>query len=124
MVVEEPDDTAAGGDYRIRIERATDADHAKDFVFLERETEKGFPGYIEIVPVDVILEIDSRINLDTRTGMVVHYVFQSQQGVHGLEVIGQAIIGSIEIVPLVLDACPEIPLPCDEEAMSVAKVIV
>src|SRR6266581_8067080 len=36
LIGEEPDDTAAGGDYRIRIERATDAKHAKDFIFLER----------------------------------------------------------------------------------------
>ena len=38
--------------------------------------------------------------------------------------IGQPIVGSIEIEPLVFDACPEIPLSGDEEAMSVAKVIV
>src|SRR5205807_576982 len=56
--------------------------------------------------------------------MIVHYIFQCQQSVRGLEVIGQAIIGSIEIEPLVLDACPEIPLTGDEEAMSVAKIII
>src|SRR6266487_2356448 len=124
MVCEEPDDTAAGGDYRIRIERATDAEHAKDFIFLERETEKGFPGYIEIVAVDVILEKETWIDLNACAGMIVHHIFQSQQGVHSLEVIGQTIIRSIEVEPLVLDACPEIPLPSDEEAMSVAEVIV
>src|SRR6266566_8813077 len=124
MVGEEPDDTTAGGDYRIRIERATDAEHAKDFIFLERETEKGFPRYIEIVAVDVILEKEAWIDLDTRARMIVHHIFQSQQCVHGLEVIGQTIIGSIEIKPLVFDACPEIPLPGNEEAMSIAKIIV
>jgi hypothetical protein len=56
--------------------------------------------------------------------MIVHHVFQSQQGVHGLKVIGQAIIRSIKIKSLVFDASPEIPLPGDEEAMSVAKVVV
>ena len=78
LIGEEPDQATAGGDYRIRIERATDAEHAKDFIFLERESEKGFPRYIEIIPVDVILEIDSWINLDTGARMIVHYVFQSQ----------------------------------------------
>jgi len=34
VVGEEPDDTAAGGDYRIRINRATEADHGEDLVFL------------------------------------------------------------------------------------------
>src|SRR6266480_4693117 len=38
--------------------------------------------------------------------------------------IGQPIVGSIEIEPLVFDACPKIPLPGDEETMSVAKIIV
>src|SRR6266581_8446643 len=38
--------------------------------------------------------------------------------------IGQPIVGSIEIEPLVFDARPKIPFPGDEEAMSVAKVIV
>src|SRR5207248_1966928 len=61
VVGEQPDQATAWGDYWIRIERATDAEHAKDFIFLERESEKGFPGYIEIVAMDVILEIDTRI---------------------------------------------------------------
>ena len=38
--------------------------------------------------------------------------------------IGQPIVGSIEVEPLVFDARPKIPFPGDEEAMSVAKVIV
>src|SRR6266513_6038771 len=38
--------------------------------------------------------------------------------------IGQPIVGSIEIEPLVFDACPKIPLPGDKESMSVAKIIV
>src|SRR5437762_12104784 len=38
--------------------------------------------------------------------------------------IGQPIVGSIEIEPLVFDACPKIPLPGDEESMSVAKIVV
>ena len=38
--------------------------------------------------------------------------------------IGQTIIGAPEIEPLVFNSCPEIPLPGDEEAMSVAEVIV
>src|SRR5947209_19395356 len=56
--------------------------------------------------------------------MIVHHVFQSQQSVHSLEMVRQPVVGSIKIKSLVLDACPEIPLPGDEEAMSVAKVIV
>src|SRR5438132_9838675 len=56
--------------------------------------------------------------------MIVHYIFQCQQSVRGLEVIGQTIIGSIEIEPLVFDACPEIPLPLDQKTMSVAKIVV
>src|SRR5438876_7200741 len=38
--------------------------------------------------------------------------------------VRQPVVGSIKIKSLVLDACPEIPLPGDEESMSVAKVIV
>jgi len=74
--------------------------------------------------MDVILEIDTRINLNTRAGVIVHDIFKRQQCVHRLEMIGQTIIGSIEIEPLIFDACPEIPLPSNEEAMSVAKVVV
>src|SRR5206468_9914953 len=37
---------------------------------------------------------------------------------------GQTIIGAPEIKSLVLDACPEIPLPGNEKPMSVAEVIV
>src|SRR5438445_1742440 len=56
--------------------------------------------------------------------MIVHDIFQSQQSVHSLEMVRQPVVGSIKIKSLVLDACPEIPLPGDEETMSVAKVIV
>src|SRR5947209_742640 len=91
VVGEQPDQATAWGDYWIRIERATDAEHAKDFIFLERESEKGFPGYIEIVAMDVILEIDTRINLNTRAGVIVHDIFKRQQCVHRLEMIGQTI---------------------------------
>jgi len=56
--------------------------------------------------------------------MIVHHIFKSQQSVRSLEVIGQTIIRSIEVEPLVFDSCPEIPLAGDEEAMSVAKIIV
>ena len=38
--------------------------------------------------------------------------------------IRQPVVGSIEIEPLVFDACPKIPLPGDEETMSIAKAIV
>src|SRR2546429_7061009 len=38
--------------------------------------------------------------------------------------IRQTVVGAAEIKALVLDACPEIPVPLDEEAMRVAKVIV
>src|SRR5207248_2970960 len=113
LIGEEPDDTTTGGDHRIRIERATDAEHAKDFIFLERKTEKGFPRYIEIVAVDVILEKEPWIDLNACAGMIVHHIFQSQQGVRSLEVIGQTIVGSIKIKSLILDPCPEIPLPGD-----------
>src|SRR5207247_10457091 len=78
----------------------------------------------EIVAVDVILEKETWIDLNACAGMIVHHIFQSQQGVHSLEMIGQPIVGSIKIKSLVLDPCPEIPLSGDEETMSVAKVIV
>ena len=63
--------------------------------------------------MDVILEKKSWINLDTRAGMIMHHVFKRQQSVHGLEMIRQAVIGSVEIEPLVFDACPEKPVPFD-----------
>src|SRR2546430_17244000 len=56
--------------------------------------------------------------------MIVHDIFQRQQSVHSLEMVRQTIVGSVEIEPLIFDACAEIPLPSNEEAMSVAKVVV
>src|SRR5438067_4027813 len=88
VVGEQPEQATAWGDYWIRIERATDAEHAKDFIFLERESEKGFPGYIEIVAMDVILEIDTRINPNTCAGVIVHDMINRQQCVHERDVIG------------------------------------
>src|SRR6266436_7082609 len=38
--------------------------------------------------------------------------------------VRQTVICSVEIEPLVFDACAEIPLPSNEEAMSVANVVV
>src|SRR5215831_14704114 len=38
--------------------------------------------------------------------------------------IGQTVIGSIEIEPLVFGPCPEIPVPFDQKTMRVAKVVV
>src|SRR5207248_7646209 len=96
----------------------------KNFVFLQWKREERLGRYIEIIAVDVILEKETWIDLNACAGMIVHHIFQSQQGVHSLEVIGQTIIRSIEVEPLVFDSCPEIPLPSDEKAMSVAKVVV
>ena len=70
------------------------------------------------------MEVGPRIDLDTRAGMIVHHVFKSQQSVHGLERIGQTIITAAEIKSLVFNACPEIPLTGDKEAMRVTKVII
>jgi hypothetical protein len=44
--------------------------------------------------------------------------------VSGLEVIGQTIIGSIKIKSLILDAGAKVPFPSDEEAMSVAEIVI
>src|SRR6266496_823 len=78
MVVEEPDDTAAGGDYRIRIDRATDADYGEDFVFLKRKGDPRFPRNVECIPLGITLEVGPRIDLDTRAGMIMYHVFNSQ----------------------------------------------
>src|SRR5438876_5350089 len=78
MVVEEPDDTAAGGDYRIRIDRATNADYGEDFVFLKRKGDPGFPRNVECIPLGITLEVGPRIDLDTRASVIVHHVLQRQ----------------------------------------------
>src|SRR5438876_248417 len=78
VVVEEPDDTAAGGDYRTRIDRATDADHCEDFVFLKRKGDPRFPRNVECIPLGITLEVGPRIDLDTRAGMIMYHVFNSQ----------------------------------------------
>src|SRR5207237_2691788 len=44
LVGEQPDQSAAGGDYRTLIDRATHADDAEDFVFIKRETYEDFQG--------------------------------------------------------------------------------
>src|SRR6266403_2641685 len=124
LVGEEPDQSAAGGDYRILIDRATHADDAEDFVFLERETYECFPRNVDCIAPDIVLEIGSGIDLDTRAGMIVHDIFHSQQRVHSLEVIRQPVVGAAEIEPLVFNSCPEIPFAGDEEAMSVAEIVV
>src|SRR5206468_10695993 len=56
--------------------------------------------------------------------MIVHDIFQSQQSVNGLEVVRQTVIGAVEVEPFVFSSRPEIPLPGDEEAMSVAEIVV
>src|SRR6266567_1146107 len=48
LVREKPDDTTAGGDYRILIDREAHADHGKDFVFHERKRDERLGRYIEI----------------------------------------------------------------------------
>src|SRR5437660_4316393 len=124
LVGEKPDQSAAGGDYRILIDRATHADDAEDFIFLERETDEHFPGNVDCIAPDIVLEIGSGIDLDTCAGMIVHDIFHSQQRVHSLEVIRQPVVGAAEIEPLVFNSCPEIPFAGDEEAMSVAEIVV
>src|SRR5204862_739783 len=73
---------------------------------------------------DFVLEIRTGLDLDTRPGVIVHNIFQSQQSMHSLEMVRQTVIGAVEVEPFVFNSCPEIPLPGDEEAMSVAKAIV
>jgi hypothetical protein len=124
VIGEEPDQATAGGHYRILIERATDAEHAEDFIFLEWESEKGFPGYIEIVAVDVILKIESWINLDTHGSVIVHRVLEREISVHSLQVVRQTVISTVEVEPFVFNSCPEIPLAGDEEAVRVAEIVV
>src|SRR5213076_2817799 len=47
-----------------------------------------------------------------------------EESVNGLEMVRQAVVRAAEIEPLVLDACPEIPIAFNEEAMGITKVIV
>src|SRR6266567_3959429 len=122
-VREKPDDTTAGGDYRILIDREAHADHGKDFVFHERKRDEGLGRYVERAG-DIVLEIGPRIDLDTRAGMIMHYIFKSQLSMHSLEMVGQTIISAAEIKSLVFNACAEIPFTGDEEAMRVTNIIV
>ena len=78
MVAEQPDDTAAGGDYRTLINRATDADDGEDFIFLKRKRDEHFPRNVECIPLGITLEVGPRIDLDTHAGMIMHYIFQRQ----------------------------------------------
>src|SRR5207244_9817147 len=102
-VREKTDDTTAGGDYRILIDREAHADHGKDFVFHERKRDEGLGRYVERAG-DIVLEIGPRIDLDTHASMIVHDVFKGQQSVHSLEMIGQTIISDAEIEPLAFNA--------------------
>src|SRR5439155_6420302 len=78
LVSEQPDQATAGGDYRILIERAADAEHAEDFIFLERESEKGFPRNVDCIAPGIAFEIGPGIDLDTGASMIVHHVFKRQ----------------------------------------------
>src|SRR6266480_913689 len=78
LIGEKPDDSAAGGHAWILIDATTDADDGEDFVFLKRKCEERFPRHVDRIAGYITLKIRSGIDLDSRTGVIVHHIFQSQ----------------------------------------------
>jgi len=70
VISEKPNQSSAGRHDRIGVYRTTRANHAEDFVFLERKTDEHFPGHVDRIAGDVVLEIRSGIDLDTCSGMI------------------------------------------------------
>src|SRR6266496_3516549 len=124
VVAEKPDQSAAGGDDRVLIERATQANHTENFVFLERERDKNFPRNVKGITGDAVLKVNARIELDTGAGMVLYHIFNCEMSVDRLEVVGQPIIGPAKIVTLVLEPGAEIPFSGDEKPMVITEIII
>src|SRR5438046_7979251 len=78
FVGEQPDQSAAGRDDWTLIDATADADHSENLVLLERESYEHFPGNVDRVAGDITLKIRARIDLDSRAGVIVHHIFQSQ----------------------------------------------
>src|SRR5439155_26467035 len=123
-VGEKPDQTAARSDNWVLIQRATQANHAENFVFFERERDENFPWDIEGIARDAVLKINARVEFEAGASVILDHVFNCQMSVDRLEVIGQSIISAAKIVALVLKASAEIPLAGNEKTMVVAEIVI
>src|SRR5438552_15659666 len=98
------------------IKGAAQSDHTKNFVLLEGEADENLPRHINGITGDPVLKIHARVKLDTRTSVVMDYVFKGEMTVDRLQMIREAVFGAAEIEPLIFYAGPEIPFAGDEKA--------
>ena len=100
LVRKKPDEAAARSDHRILIKGAAQSDDPEDFIFLQRKADKNFPRYVESIASDVVLIISARVQLQARSGVVVHNVFECEMAMEGLKMVGKPVIRAVEIEPL------------------------
>src|SRR4030095_231616 len=124
LVVNQPGNTTTRGDNWILELAPAETDRGEDFVLLQRKAHIRFPGKVESVPADVILEVNSRIEFDSCARMIFHHVLQGQVPIESLQTVGQAVVGAAKIVTLVFDASSKVPFPSDQKSMVVAEVVV
>src|ERR1700731_1537889 len=124
MIGEQPNQTPPGSGNWIRIDCSAGTDHSKDLVLLERKGDPNFPRHVDRIAVHVILEIWTRVNFNSRSGVVVDNVFIGEQPVNGLQVIGQSIIGAAEVEPLILNSQTQIPVAGNEKSVCVTELVV
>ena len=55
--------------------------------------------------------------------MIVDDVFVGEESMNRLQVIGQSVVGSAEIKPLVLHPGTKIPISSDEKPMRIAEIV-
>src|SRR4029453_17854934 len=76
------------------------------------------------VPADMILEINSRIQLDRCPGVVLHHVLQRQMSIQPLQMIRQSVVGAVKIVTLVFDPDAKVYLSFNQKPMVITKIVV
>src|SRR5438445_761534 len=79
---------------------------------------------IEFAPDRAAGSSDNLERLDSRTSVVMDYVFKGEMTVDRLQMIREAVFGAAEIEPLIFYAGPEIPFAGDEKAMVIAEIVV
>src|SRR5262249_47360508 len=83
-----------------------------------------FPRNVESIAADMVLEVNSRIELDRGSGGIFHIVLQRQVPIESLQMIRQAVVGSAKVITFVFYAGAKIPVSLDSKPVVIAKIVV
>ena len=70
------------------------------------------------------MEVNAGIKLDAYSWEILYNVLHSHVSGRGLQMIGQSVVGPVEIVTFIFDPSAKVPFSSDQKPVIVAEVVV